>query len=67
MSNTRILKPKEAAEYLGIPADTLAGWWYLEGGDHVPRGPRPIVVNGRRYGYTIEALDAWRLEQGVAA
>lgn len=55
----RILKPKQAAEYLGIPANTLAFWRYLDKGDGGQRGPRYIAANGICTGYPVDALDEW--------
>lgn len=59
----RVLKPGEAAEYIGVPANTLASWRYLDRGDGAGRSPKWIKSkNGlvqRCIGYRVEALDAW--------
>lgn len=59
----RVLKPAEAAEYIGVPANTLASWRYLDRGDGGGRSPKWIKSrNGaaqKCIGYRLEALDAW--------
>lgn len=67
---TRVLKPAAAAEYIGVPANTLSSWRYLDRGDGAGRSPKWIKSkNGlaqKCIGYRIEALDAWLDERESA-
>lgn len=68
-----ILKPQEAADYLGIPAATLSDWRYQDRGRlHMGQkavGPAWIDNPTRRRcrGYRKEALDKWLDRQEVPA
>lgn len=55
----RLLTPKQAADYLGVPASTLASWRYLDRGDGGSRGPKHLAPNGKAYRYSLDALDEW--------
>ena len=69
----QILKPREAADYLGIPAATLSSWRYQDRGrihmGEKPAGPAWVDNPTRRRcrGYRIEALDAWLDRQEIQA
>ncbi len=45
-------RPNEAAEYLGVPVETLAQWRYRR------QGPAYVKL-GRRVVYRTADLDAW--------
>lgn len=59
----QVLKPREAAAYIGQPVSTLAYWRYLDRGDNGGRSPKWIKsANGRTQkciGYRRAALDEW--------
>lgn len=54
-----ILKPQQAADYLGVSRETLAAWRYRDRGDQKGRSPRWVEANGKCLGYTLSALDTW--------
>ena len=58
-----IIKPREAAAYIGVKPATLASWRHLDRGalayGKPTRGPRWIDVEGRCLGYRQADLDSW--------
>ena len=53
MSDTRVLRPAEAAKYLGLKRGTL------EKMRSRGTGPRFVLLGRRAIGYTRDDLDAW--------
>ncbi len=54
-----LLRPREAAEFLGIPEGTLAQWRSQH------RGPRYIKLEGRLVRYRASDLESWLSRQAV--
>lgn len=57
MNTRRVLRTRDAAEYLGLAASTLEKLRLADG------GPRFIRLGGRAVGYDLRDLDAWLDEQ----
>jgi excisionase family DNA binding protein len=58
---TRLLTPREAADYLGVKVQTLAVWRMTK------RHPIPYVKVGVSVRYRLSDLDAWPSTRTVAA
>lgn len=52
----KLLRPSQAADYLGISPRTLQNW--IEKGTKIP-----CIIVGKRRMYAPERLDDWRLDR----